>query len=643
MLRRLGLLFYTIILFFINVVIVDCAFAETALKINSINFDNSDSVIFLGTSKTDDLSDFTVSKQLLSDPDRVFFDIQNAVLTIPNSTYQLKNSKLSTVRIAQFSVNPNIVRVVINYNQGYDVSKIKLNTINNNLFIKLDEKTPAQPYLTQVYRESKESSYDYKEITSVIENTPPPVQPQDEIFNKVQSAFNESQGNLVLPNIEQKQARLISRYFINRFEVRQGNVLINGIGVVNLEAPILLENPRRIVYDIPNTIVAQELRNKEIKINEYASVKLGQFEPSKARLVISTDYPLKYKPIYSSDLQSILFAHDDRIKGMVFADKNANVTFYKSSDTGPNSKMINIMFSEPIVYSVRRIDNELEVRFYNLENFNVLSFNAQAAESGQNNISAVKNSLKDYSLKIKLDDSTKLDLYETLNATQIRINMTSGPKKYTLPQIKPEEPVKKPTILQKIKKKNEPPAPSIYNKVIIIDAGHGGKDTGAIKDGVNEKDVTLEIVQRLKEELSNRGFKYVYMTREDDVYWTLAERVEFISAKHGDAFVSIHLNSSVKPEVRGFETHYYSDQGYALAQVIHSELSSQLSEYDRGLFKSKFYVINHEIAPAILIEVGFLSNDSERRELLTPERQNATVKAVADGLIKYFQAKDDEQ
>ena len=131
MLTRLKILFYTIVVFIFCLLPLNCAQAEGLLKINSINFDNSDSIIFLGTSQTEELTDFNITKQLLSSPDRVFFDINNAVLTIPNSTYQLKNSKLSSVRIAQFSTNPNVVRVVINYNNNYDISKIKLNTINN--------------------------------------------------------------------------------------------------------------------------------------------------------------------------------------------------------------------------------------------------------------------------------------------------------------------------------------------------------------------------------------------------------------------------------------------------------------------------------------------------------------------------------
>ncbi|MBR6164114.1 N-acetylmuramoyl-L-alanine amidase [bacterium] len=613
--------------------------AEALLKINSINFDNSDSIIFLGTSQTEELTDFNITKQQLTSPNRVFFDINNAVLTIPNSTYQLKNSKLSSVRIAQFSTNPNVVRVVINYNDTYDISKIKLNTINNNLFIKLDDTIPAQAYLTQVYRESKESPYDYNEKTSVVENVIAPVpKPQDEIFNQVRSAFNESQGTLVLPNIEQKQARLMSRYFINRFEVRQGNILINGIGVVNLEAPIILEEPRRIVFDIPNTIVAQELRNKEIKINEYESVKLGQFEPSKARLVISTNFPMKYKPIYSFDLQSILFANEDKIKGLIFADKNSQITYYKASQISDATKMINIMFSNPVVYSLKRYNNELELRFYNLENFNVISFNQQAIENQQEDISAVKVGQNEYVIKFKLSDNMKLDCYETLNATQIRLNITGSAK-----SVKPQKPKEESKIKIGLGKKDKDSSKipsSVLKKTIILDAGHGGKDTGAIKSGINEKDITLEMILRLKDELEDRGFSRVYLTRDDDTYLTLAERVEFASEHGADAFVSIHLNSSVKPDVRGFETHYYTDEGYGMAKVIHSELSSQLVDYDRGLFKSKFYVINHTIAPSILLEVAFLSNDEERREIMTKEKQEQIIKAIADGLVRYLRASE---
>ena len=635
---RLKILFYTFFIFIFALFSVNSVQAEPLLKINSINFDNSDSIIFLGTSKTEDLTDFDITKQQLTSPNRVFFDINNAVLTIPNSTYQLRNSKLSSVRIAQFSTEPNVVRVVINYNDEYDISKIKLNMINNNLFIKLDDKTPAQAYLTQVYRESKESPYDYNEKTSVVENVIAPMpKPQDEIFNQVRSAFNESQGTLVLPNIEQKQARLMSRYFINRFDVKQGNILINGIGVVNLEAPILLENPKRIVFDIPNTIVAQELRNKEIKINEYESVKLGQFEPSKARLVISSNFPLKYKPIYSFDLQSILFANEDRIRGIVFADKNAQITYYKASQISDSNRMINIMFSNPVVYSLKRYNNELELRFYNLENFNILSFNQQAIETNQEDISAVKVGQNEYVIKFKLSDNMKLDCYETLNATQIRINISGSLKTAAVkPQKSGEEKFK--ISLGKKDKNDTNIPPSVLKKTIILDAGHGGKDTGAIKSGINEKDLTLEMILRLKDELVDRGFSRVYLTREDDTYLTLAERVEFAGEQGADAFVSIHLNSSVKPDVRGFETHYYTEEGYTMAKVIHSELSSQLVEYDRGLFKSKFYVINHTIAPSILLEVAFLSNDEERREIMTKEKQEQIIKAIADGLVRYLRA-----
>ena len=118
------------------------AFAQEYLKINSINFDNSDSIIFLGTSGSEE--DLKITKKVLSDPDRVFFDIENAVITFPNSTFELKNSRLTKVRIAQNSVDPNIVRIVIWNNPNYDASQIKVLQIKNNIIIKLTATLPMR-------------------------------------------------------------------------------------------------------------------------------------------------------------------------------------------------------------------------------------------------------------------------------------------------------------------------------------------------------------------------------------------------------------------------------------------------------------------------------------------------------------------
>ena len=95
----------------------------------------------------------------------------------------------------------------------------------------------------------------------------------------------------------------------------------------------------------------------------------------------------------------------------------------------------------------------------------------------------------------------------------------------------------------------------IKGKVIIIDPGHGGNDTGALRGSVLEKDLTLQIATKVKNNLRERGLQYVIMTRTDDRTLTLDERVQTSNNSHADIFVSVHINASVKSEIHGIETH----------------------------------------------------------------------------------------
>ena len=135
--------------------------------------------------------------------------------------------------------------------------------------------------------------------------------------------------------------------------------------------------------------------------------------------------------------------------------------------------------------------------------------------------------------------------------------------------------------------------------------------------------------------LKKSGFA-VLMTRPNDTYVSLQDRVAMSEKYNPDIFVSIHVNSSVRPEITGVETHYYHQESMTLAQTVHSSLASAVDSPNRGLFKSKFYVINHTTAPAILVEIGFISNSAERAQLVGEKRKQATAKAIADGVKNYF-------
>ena len=126
------------------------------------------------------------------------------------------------------------------------------------------------------------------------------------------------------------------------------------------------------------------------------------------------------------------------------------------------------------------------------------------------------------------------------------------------------------------------------------------------------------------------------MTRTSDETVSLEDRVEFSENLQPDIFVSIHVNSSNSSTPKGLETHYYKDNSLMLAKTMHASLLNNINAADRGLFKSKFYVINHTTAPAILVEIGFISNDSERAQIMTESRKQATAKAIAEGIHDYF-------
>ena len=678
MIQRVIVLFFIYILIVFNYCnintpaiaedIIPVAQKQTTLKVNSINFDNSDSIIFLGTSGGDSNSEIKITKKALTEPDRIFFDIENAVITFPNSTYEIKNSRLKQVRIAQNSIEPNIVRIVIWNSTNYDASQIKVLKINNNIVIKLSNEIPIQQYLTQTYKETKESAIEYYEkAVAIQEETEQKHQESDEIFNKVQQAFKEENQELVRPNIEQRQARLKSRFFLENAEVRNGNLLIGGIGVVNIEKPFVLTEPNRVVFDLPNTIVLQELRDKEFKLSETETVKIGQFEPSKARIVIKTDKPDSYRPIYSSNLQTLLIAKSALITGINLNKTTSELAYFKEEKVNTTTDVINIIFSNPIIYSIKREETNAYLYIYNLTNFDANSFNTASTKSKSGYVvKQIGTTAFRFTFPVK--NGTLVDCYETLNASQLRFVFTTKstqtitePKATipTIPAEKQQTPVreaeKKPqqkkenpfsALMEKLpEKKVEPQKPSkteegkiskIKKKIIVIDAGHGGNDTGALRGSTLEKDLTLKIALKVRDCLKEKGLKNIILTRYDDKTLSLDERVQISNNKEADIFVSIHINASVKSEINGIETHYYTDNGYNVAKIIHKELMNNVDAMDRGLFKSKFYVINHTEAPAVLLELGFISNEQERSSLNSEKRQMDSAQAIADGIVNYL-------
>ena len=229
-------------------------------------------------------------------------------------------------------------------------------------------------------------------------------------------------------------------------------------------------------------------------------------------------------------------------------------------------------------------------------------------------------------------------------------------------------------------KSTAPAYPSLAIREVIIDPGHGGKDPGAVGvSGAQEKDIVLDIAKRLKKILENRGLR-VIMTRETDVFISLQERTEIASRSKADLFISIHANSSLVQTVYGIEVFslkglssleqneaqremnhqilfksltmkrhnenlekILADMLYSYKQAESHELADHAAEKisrfvktkNRGMKYARFYVLRNTLIPAVLVEVGFLSNTREERLLANGLYRQKVADGLAKSILEY--------
>lgn len=171
--------------------------------------------------------------------------------------------------------------------------------------------------------------------------------------------------------------------------------------------------------------------------------------------------------------------------------------------------------------------------------------------------------------------------------------------------------------------------------VFMLDAGHGGKDPGAMHNGRNEKDDNLKIALAVGERLERSGEKVLY-TRTDDTFLELSERADKANSAGSDYFVSFHRNSA-DTVGRGVEVYYYSKLTAAstaarLASPVQTALVS-CGFRDRGVKSANFAVLRQTSMPAILIELGFINNDSENAKL--DAELDSIADAIASALLSF--------
>ncbi|NQT46933.1 MAG: N-acetylmuramoyl-L-alanine amidase [Candidatus Omnitrophica bacterium] len=226
-----------------------------------------------------------------------------------------------------------------------------------------------------------------------------------------------------------------------------------------------------------------------------------------------------------------------------------------------------------------------------------------------------------------------------------------------------------------------PPAAKKYTiERVVIDPGHGGKDPGATgRGGLKEKTIVLDIAQRLSRRLEGRGID-ITITRNSDTFISLWSRANIANKRDADFFISIHANAARSRRAQGFEVYYLSeatdDSARALAQVENASLEYEDSSVDkyttdleatlwdleltenrvesielakivsneacdilgckeRGVKSARFYVLKHSRCPAILVEVGFVTNKNEEMKLKDAAYRDKIAEGLAEGILAY--------
>lgn len=182
----------------------------------------------------------------------------------------------------------------------------------------------------------------------------------------------------------------------------------------------------------------------------------------------------------------------------------------------------------------------------------------------------------------------------------------------------------------------------IYDNIVVIDPGHGGTDPGCESFGYNEKNICLDIALKAEKYINDGGFVKTYLTRKDDSYLDLEQRVKF-AEKLGSLLVSVHINFSKDyPNVGGTEVYYYEKENANFiknelcAEFLCNSISMNFGSRRRENKIEQYWLTKAPNIPSVLCEVGFLSNKNEADRLNSEAGKNSIAKGLSEGINQIF-------
>ena len=652
-----------IIVCFMVSVLFNSAFCAENYKIKNLIIDNSDRILYLqaqGNFKNSEASFVPVSENsnsvklinsistmTLNNPYRYVIDIP-ATLIGGSKDYKIENSKtIQNIKLSQFSTEPSVVRLTITVNNYNDLSKFKIYSYGQNILIKYNNQIIDNSIQYKFYTPSGDM-----DKTSVNQNTSAVIT-----------------DNLTGENVNYNPI-FQTKYHLSRIDQNSDGLILRGIGAISLQKTQYNSDNTKAIITIDNATVSPQLQDKSYYIpssqrEEKTTLTISKLNPKKVQIILQGENLRDYRAVISQDGQNMFISHRNYVLNTAFSSNIASIKSYSTSKTQTGYRLFDFVFDRGVTYDIFELNDNMYLDINNLSDYNISLF---------------ENTFKNYDIKVQAlkiaNDKTRYIIplnnlnfsYANIesNAKSIKLCFKEKPSPVVIKEKEPVKQDKMPEIvkqdeigninvtyipknednakIKKIKKSKDEMTISAMKKV-VLDPGHGGSDCGAIAldNKFYEKTINLEVAKLIQEKLMKKDI-YVYMTRTKDETLTLEDRVNYSNEINPDIYVSIHANSTLQEISYGLEVHYYKDDSLSLANTIHSHFASaknlkKWDTLDRGVMKSRFYVINHTEAPSVLIEMGFISNRVERDKLDTKERKEQIADSIVKGILEYLKVK----
>lgn len=385
-----------------------------------------------------------------------------------------------------------------------------------------------------------------------------------------------------------------------------------------------LEDPDRLIVDILNSSIQDIEINKSFKSTLGEKVSVSQVGDNQVRIIFLGPSSINRKSYLSNNNRTLIIKiariipEEDKVTEN---EEQSNIESYKKGELkevtvegDDNETTIIISATKPIKFNTYHLENpdRFAIDLLNI----VPPENPLPKYSATSIVSGVRVGQAASGLdatRIVIDiakENVDFDVDSSILGSKLKIKFKPGKK---------EEKIKSKTGIK-----------------VVIDPGHGGYDTGASYGGFEEKAINLIISEKLKNLLEGNGIT-VYLTRDEDDFLSLAERVEITNSIKPDAFISVHNNAlKTKSSIRGAETYFWSPQSQKLAYLVHKSILRNINIPDHYIRKARFYVIRHTPSPAVLAELGFLSNYTDRQLLTNKSTQDKYANALAEAILKFL-------